>query len=111
VRQAVSACLARLRATSSHFLTVAARHAARDCQERHGIAHSSPATARGRGCTSRGDVHYVVTEHGVAYLHGKTLRQRAEGSIQVADPKFRDHLEEFAVKSKLLGADRARVAI
>jgi 4-hydroxybutyrate CoA-transferase len=39
--------------------------------------------------TSRGDVHYVVTEHGVAYLHGKTMRQRAEALIQVADPKFR----------------------
>ena len=32
--------------------------------------------------TSRGDVHYVITEHGVAYLHGKTLRQRAEALIQ-----------------------------
>ena len=31
--------------------------------------------------TSRGDVHYVITEHGVAYLHGKTLRQRAEALI------------------------------
>lgn len=43
--------------------------------------------------TSRGDVHYVITEHGVAYLHGKTLRQRAEALIQIADPKFRDELE------------------
>ena len=43
--------------------------------------------------TSRGDVHYVVTEHGVAYLHGKTLRQRAEALIQVADPQFRAELE------------------
>jgi acyl-CoA hydrolase len=61
--------------------------------------------------TSRGDVHYVITEHGVAYLHGKTLRQRAEALIQVADPRFRDELEEFAVESKLLGADRARVPV
>jgi acyl-CoA hydrolase len=61
--------------------------------------------------TSRGDVHYVVTEHGVAYLHGKTLRQRAEALIQVADPKFRAELEEFAVVKKLLGADRARVGV
>jgi acyl-CoA hydrolase len=59
--------------------------------------------------TSRGDVHYVVTEHGVAYLHGKTLRQRAEALIAVADPKFRDELEKFAIERKLLGADRARV--
>ncbi len=42
--------------------------------------------------TSRGDVHYVITEHGAAYLHGKTLRQRAEALIQIADPRFRDEL-------------------
>jgi acyl-CoA hydrolase len=42
--------------------------------------------------TSRGDVHYVVTEFGVAYLHGKTLRQRAEALIQIAHPKFQDDL-------------------
>lgn len=42
--------------------------------------------------TSRADVHYVVTEHGVAYLHGKTLRERAAALIAIADPKFRDEL-------------------
>jgi 4-hydroxybutyrate CoA-transferase len=61
--------------------------------------------------TSRGDVHYVITEHGVAYLHGKTLRQRTEALIRVADPRFRDELERFAVASKLLGADRSTVAV
>jgi acyl-CoA hydrolase len=49
--------------------------------------------------TSRGDVHYVVTEHGIAYLHGKTLRQRAEALIAIADPKFRLGLEKFAFDS------------
>jgi len=52
--------------------------------------------------TSRGDVHYVITEHGVAYLHGKTLRQRAEALIQIADPRFRDGLERFARETRLL---------
>ena len=61
--------------------------------------------------TSRGDVHYVVTEHGVAYLHGKTLRQRAEALIQIADPKFRGELEEFAIERKLLSGDRATVVV
>jgi len=61
--------------------------------------------------TSRGDVHYVVTEHGVAYLHGKTLRQRAEALIQVADPKFRGELEAFAIERKLLGRDRSTVPV
>jgi acyl-CoA hydrolase len=61
--------------------------------------------------TSRGDVHYVVTEHGVAYLHGKTLCQRAEALIQIAHPKFRDELEHFAMQHKLLRADRSRVFV
>jgi 4-hydroxybutyrate CoA-transferase len=52
--------------------------------------------------TSRGDVHYVITEHGVAYLHGKTIRQRAEALIAVADPRFRDELEQAAIEAKLL---------
>jgi acyl-CoA hydrolase len=52
--------------------------------------------------TSRGDVHYVITEHGVAYLHGKTIRQRVEAMIQIADPKFRPALEDYAEKNKLL---------
>ncbi len=46
--------------------------------------------------TTRSDVQYVVTEHGVAYLRGKTLRQRAQALIAIADPKFRDELYEFA---------------
>ncbi len=49
--------------------------------------------------TSRADVHYVVTEHGIAYLHGKTLRERAEALIAIADPQFRQELEDFAVRS------------
>jgi len=53
----------------------------------------------------------VVTEHGVAYLHGKTLCQRAEALIQIAHPKFRDELEHFAMQHKLLRADRSRVFV
>lgn len=52
--------------------------------------------------TSRADVHYVVTEHGIAYLHGKTLRQRVGALISVADPKFRDELYEFAYQQHYL---------
>jgi acyl-CoA hydrolase len=59
--------------------------------------------------TSRGDAHYVITEHGVAYLHGKTLRQRAEALIAIAAPPFREELERAALEAKLLGADRATV--
>jgi len=42
--------------------------------------------------TSRNDIHYVVTEYGVADLRGKTLRQRAQALIEIAHPDFRDFL-------------------
>lgn len=42
--------------------------------------------------TSRNDVDYVVTDHGVAYLRGKTVAQRAEALIAIAAPEFRDQL-------------------
>ena len=42
--------------------------------------------------TTRGHVHYVVTEYGVAYLYGKNLRQRAEALIAVAHPDHRAEL-------------------
>jgi len=45
--------------------------------------------------TSRADVHYVVTEHGIAYLP-KDLRERAEALIAIADPRFQTELEDFA---------------
>jgi acyl-CoA hydrolase len=52
--------------------------------------------------TSRADVHYVVTEHGVAHLFGKNLRQRAEALIAIAHPDHRDALERAAKERKLL---------
>jgi len=42
--------------------------------------------------TSRGDVHYVVTEYGVATLRGRSIRERALELIQIAHPKFREDL-------------------
>ncbi len=52
--------------------------------------------------TSRGDVHYVVTEYGVVNLHGRTIRQRAELLISIAHPHFRAELEDFAKKQHYL---------
>lgn len=52
--------------------------------------------------TSRGDVHYVVTEYGVAYLHGKSTRVRAKALIDIAHPKFREELQEQAIAAGLL---------
>jgi acetyl-CoA hydrolase len=52
--------------------------------------------------TSRGDVHYVATEYGVAYLYGKSLRERAQALIAIAHPKFRDELTAAAKQRKLV---------
>jgi acyl-CoA hydrolase len=52
--------------------------------------------------TSRADVHWVVTEHGVVNLFGKNLRERVEALISIADPKFQEELELGAKDRKLL---------
>ncbi len=57
--------------------------------------------------TSRGTVHYVVTEYGVAYLHGRTIRQRAEALIQIAHPQFRKELYEYCERTRWLVASKA----
>lgn len=73
---------------------------------RHGaVSRIVPVLDPGAGVvTGRGDVHYVVTEHGVAYLWGKTLRQRAEALIAIAHPKFRDELYDFAARAHYMEA-------
>lgn len=52
--------------------------------------------------TSRNHVHYVVTEHGVANLYGKTIAGRAEALIAIAAPEFRDELRQKAKELKYL---------
>lgn len=52
--------------------------------------------------TSRGDVHWVVTEFGAVDLFGKNLRERVEALVSVAHPDFRDELERAAKERKLL---------
>ncbi|WP_027398164.1 acetyl-CoA hydrolase/transferase family protein [Anaerovorax odorimutans] len=43
--------------------------------------------------TSRHDVHYIVTEYGIALLKGKTLKERARALIAIAHPDFREELK------------------
>ena len=50
--------------------------------------------------TTRGDVHYVVTEYGVAYLHGKSVQERAMALITIAHPDFREELLPKAIEYK-----------
>jgi acetyl-CoA hydrolase len=46
--------------------------------------------------TNRADVHYVVTEFGVANLFGKSIRERVQALVSIAHPKFRDELTAYA---------------
>jgi acyl-CoA hydrolase/RimJ/RimL family protein N-acetyltransferase len=59
--------------------------------------------------TSRGDVHYVATEWGVADLHGKTIRERALALIHIAHPDAREELMTEARKRRLVPADQVAV--
>ena len=61
----------------------------------------------GEGATlARTDVHYVITEYGIAYLFGKSVRERAMALIELAHPKFRAGLLEEAKRLGLLAADQ-----
>ena len=61
--------------------------------------------------TSRGLVRYVVTEYGVAYLHGKCIRERAKGLIEIAHPKFREQLYEYCEKTKWLQRPQVKESV
>jgi RimJ/RimL family protein N-acetyltransferase len=59
----------------------------------------------GEGVTlARPDVHYVVTEFGIAYLFGKSVRERALALIEIAHPDFRESLLEEAKRQSLVPA-------
>ncbi|MBT3200079.1 MAG: GNAT family N-acetyltransferase [Phycisphaerales bacterium] len=60
--------------------------------------------------TTRGDVHYVVTEYGIAYLHGKTIRQRVLSLVNIAHPKFRNDLIQAAKANQYIDEDQIELA-
>lgn len=69
-----------------------------------------PFLAEGAGVTlTRGDIHYVVTEYGIAYLHGKSVRERAMDLIAIAHPNFRPWLIGEAKRLHLIYEDQAFV--
>jgi acyl-CoA hydrolase/RimJ/RimL family protein N-acetyltransferase len=62
-----------------------------------------PCLLAGEGVTlARQDVHYVVTEFGIAYLFGKSVRERATALIEIAHPDFRESLLEEAKRQALI---------
>jgi acyl-CoA hydrolase len=75
------------------------------------VSRIVPHLTEGAGVvTTRGDVHYVVTEFGIAYLHGKSIRERVLALINIAHPKFREGLIEFAKTQKYLPEDQIQMA-
>jgi RimJ/RimL family protein N-acetyltransferase len=74
------------------------------------VSRIVPFLQEGAGVTlTRGDVHYVVTEFGIAYLHGKNIRERAMDLIAISHPKFHPWLIEEAKKLALIYKDQAFV--
>ena len=59
--------------------------------------------------TTRGDVNYVVTEYGIAYLHGKNIQERALALISIAHPKFREKLMKEAIEAKFISEEHKDV--
>ena len=72
------------------------------------VSRIVPFLDSGAGVTlNRGDIHYVVTEHGIAYIHGKNIRERAMSLIAIAHPQFRPQLIEEAKKLNLIYKDQS----
>ncbi len=87
--------------------TILALQSATDDED---ISKIVPFMQEGAGVTlNRGDIHYVVTEYGIAYLHGKNIRERAMELIAIAHPKFRPWLIAEAKKRNLIYKDQAFV--
>ncbi len=72
------------------------------------VSRIVPFLSEGAGVTlNRGDIHYLVTEYGIAYLHGKNIRDRVMQLISIAHPKFRPWLIKEAKKANLIYKDQA----
>jgi acyl-CoA hydrolase len=62
-----------------------------------GISKIVPTLRVGAGVVStRANVHYVITEYGIAYLYGQPLKERARRMIKIAHPDHREALEKAA---------------
>jgi len=71
------------------------------------VSRIQPAFEEGAGVvTSRGDVHFVVTEYGIAHLWGKNIRQRAMELIEIAHPDFRSELLDAAKERRYVFPDQ-----
>lgn len=66
-------------------------------QTSKGISKIVPTLRPGAGVVStRANVHYVITEYGIAYLYGQSMKERARRLIKIAHPDHREALERAA---------------
>ena len=73
----------------------------------NGASRIKPSLEAGDGVgIARSDVHYVITEYGIAYLFGKSIRERALALIEVAHPRWREELLKAAKKLGYVRADQ-----
>ncbi len=71
------------------------------------VSRIVPQLSEGAGVvTTRGDVDVIITEYGLANMHGKTIRERVLSLIAIAHPKFRNELLEAAKKMRYVFEDQ-----
>ncbi|MBD3321764.1 MAG: GNAT family N-acetyltransferase [Chitinivibrionales bacterium] len=76
------------------------------------ISRIVPRLTEGAGVvTTRGDVHYVVTEYGVAYLFGKSIRERVLALAEIAHPDYRNEILKGAKQRKYIFSDQKELPI
>ena len=67
------------------------------------VSRIAPYLKQGAGVTTtRADVHYIITEYGIADMFGKSVRERVKALIEIAHPNFREELERYAYEVKFL---------
>ncbi len=75
------------------------------------VSRIVPKLTEGAGVvTTRGDVHYVVTEYGVAYLFGKSIRERVLALAEIAHPDYRNEILREAKKRKYIYSDQKELS-
>ncbi len=76
------------------------------------VSRIVPLLSPGAGVTTtRADVYYVVTEYGVAYLHGKSVQERALSLMSIAHPKFRNELLREAKRYRYVREEQEDIVV
>lgn len=84
--------------------------ALQSAREDNSVSQIVPQLSRGAGVAATcSEANYIVTEFGVAYLHGKSLQERAMALISIAHPDFRAELLRAAINENYVTSDLASI--